>query len=326
MKMCQNFFAQDKDILQSRVKLLYAHYKLIHQDGELFIPTLPLLLYKHHVQLRYNQGKPGLDKNTEMALRVHSKHPSSFETKYVFTLLDRILINAWRAEVAVNVIKPWLTKMRKQMKERPSFTQVRRKVQNDVTIDDFVEFFSIIYLQFLEKHATSPSPRSRPSLNEVSQNNVLSTPTNVTSNSSVMLTRKDQEVLAVIDTLKAKKEWQKKRDSLKQFLDNPELDKLRTHSSNGVKHCPVQLDLPTKESRKHCVLCKKGKDGRNTTHYCSICLVPLCVTILRGVSGEAVAMSCFQRFHQCVDLKRQASRSYEWLSSSRGHDNRVMNF
>lgn len=123
--------------------------------------------------------------------------------------------------------------------------------------------------------------------------------------------RKDQEVLAVIDTLKAKKEWQKRRDRLKQFLENPELNKLRIHSSNRVQHCPMQLNLPTKESRKHCVLCKKGKDGRNTTHYCSVYLVPLCVTIIRGISDEAVAMNCFQRFRLCVDFKRQASRFHE---------------
>ena len=83
----------------------------MNKDGELFKPILPLLLYKHHVQLHYNQDKPWLDKNTEMALRVHSKHPSSFDTKYVFTLLDRIIINTRRAEVTVNVIKPWLTKI-----------------------------------------------------------------------------------------------------------------------------------------------------------------------------------------------------------------------
>ena len=106
-------------MLQTRVKLLYAHYNLISKDRFNFTPTPPLLLYKHHVQIRYNQGKPGLDKNTEMALRIHSKHPSPFETKYVFTLLDRVLINTWRAEVAVNVVKPWLAQLNKMGKERP---------------------------------------------------------------------------------------------------------------------------------------------------------------------------------------------------------------
>ena len=80
-----------------------------------------------------------------MALRVYSKYPSPFETKYVFTLIDRILLNCWRAEVAVNVVKPWLAQLKKKNKS-PTFTQVRRKVQNDVTIDDFVDKFSIIYL------------------------------------------------------------------------------------------------------------------------------------------------------------------------------------
>ena len=57
---------EQKDVLQTRVKLMYAHYNLISKDRYNFTPTPSLLLYKHHVQIRYNQGKPGLDKNTEM--------------------------------------------------------------------------------------------------------------------------------------------------------------------------------------------------------------------------------------------------------------------
>ena len=75
-------------------------------DDEKYKPCSPLLLYKHYLQVRYNQGKPGLDKNTEMGMRVYHQHKSSFETKYVLTLLDRILVNAWRAEVAVTILKP----------------------------------------------------------------------------------------------------------------------------------------------------------------------------------------------------------------------------
>ena len=70
--------------------------------------------------------------------------PFEFETKYVFTLLDRVLINTWRAEVAVNVVKPWLAQRNKMGKDRSFFVQIRRKVQNNVTIDNFVEKVSFV--------------------------------------------------------------------------------------------------------------------------------------------------------------------------------------
>ena len=214
------------------------------------------------------------------------------------------------------------------MKDRPSFNQVRRKVQNEVTIDDFVEKFAVIYLQFLQKQATTPSTRSAPMriLTEVSPN-VLSASTNLnTAFGNPIITHRDKEVLAIIETLKVKKEWPRKRGRLKQFLDEKKFDDLRRYSSDAVFHRPVVLDLPNKEQRKQCVLCKKGNNGRNATHYCSICLVPLCTTILRHGTGEAVACTCFQRFHQCIDLERQARRCHDWLLQSRGHCRRVMNF
>ena len=153
-----------------------------------------------------------------MALQI-PKHPSPFETKYVFTLLDRVLINTWRAEVAVNVVKPWLAQLNKMGKERPSFVQVRRKVQHNVTIDDFVEKFSIIYLQYLQKQVVSPTLQTKSLLSVMGAMNnpkLLVTPTNLLPNmTTTILSRKDQDVLAVIDELKIKKQWPKQRDRLK---------------------------------------------------------------------------------------------------------------
>ena len=107
------------DIIQSRAQLIYGHYNLSCKDGE-YKPTPPLQLYKRHVQLRYNQGKPGLDKNTEIGLRVYHSQPTLFETKYVLTLLDRVLVNVWRAETVVTVIKPWIVSWQKRCGVLPS--------------------------------------------------------------------------------------------------------------------------------------------------------------------------------------------------------------
>ena len=69
------------EILKSRARLIYAHYNyIIDGDGD-YHPSTPLLLYKHYVQLKYSQGKPGLDKNTELAMRIKDKHGCNFETK-----------------------------------------------------------------------------------------------------------------------------------------------------------------------------------------------------------------------------------------------------
>ena len=119
--------------------------------GNDYQPTIPIQLYKHHVQLRYNQGKPGLDKNTEIGLKVYHSQPTSFEAKYVLIMIDRLLVNTWRAETAVTIVKPWITGLQQRGKPLPSLKQIRKKVENSVTIDDYVDTFSIGYLEELQK-------------------------------------------------------------------------------------------------------------------------------------------------------------------------------
>ena len=47
----------------------------------------PVKLYKHATQMRYNTGKVGLDKYTELGLQVQCSSWLNFETKYVLSLL-----------------------------------------------------------------------------------------------------------------------------------------------------------------------------------------------------------------------------------------------
>ena len=65
-------------------------------------------MYKNYDQFRYDQGIPGLDKNMEINLKVYHSQPTLVETKYVLTLLDRVLGNTWRAETADTTINPWI--------------------------------------------------------------------------------------------------------------------------------------------------------------------------------------------------------------------------
>ena len=103
------------------------------------------------------------------------------------------------------------------------------------------------------------------------------------------------------------------------------MNALRIYQSRGVNHCPIKLELENKESRKKCVLCCKKNIGRNATHYCSICLVPLCTSLFRGANGQSSLQTCFQRFHSCIDVPRQNNCSHEWLIESRNFDNRKSN-
>ena len=109
--------------MKSRCKLLYAHLNNMMIGGE-STPTTPIHLYKHHVQTRYNSGKPGLDKCTELCLRVKHTTPLTFGTNYVFSMIDRILINTWRAEMAITIIRPWIRSMVNNNKNAPSLEQL----------------------------------------------------------------------------------------------------------------------------------------------------------------------------------------------------------
>ncbi|KAG7338645.1 hypothetical protein IV203_020733 [Nitzschia inconspicua] len=95
-------------ILKTRAKLYYGHLKLITTEEGDLRPTKPVSIYKHSTQYRYNKHKPGLDKNTEISDRVAFHTTGPFEAKYVFRMLDAVMVNAWRAYQAVTVISPWL--------------------------------------------------------------------------------------------------------------------------------------------------------------------------------------------------------------------------
>ena len=185
------------DAMKPRAQLTYGHYNLICKDVE-YKPTPPFQLYKHHVQLCYNQGKPGLDKNTEIGLRVYHSQPTSFETKYVLTLLDRVLVNEWRAETAATVIKSWIFSWQQRCGVLPLFAQIMKKVENSITIDDYVDTFAIVYLVLQKQVGNKSSIRINP---EVSELNILRG-----NEIDILLTRQDQKILSILHKFKQKKQ------------------------------------------------------------------------------------------------------------------------
>ena len=155
-----------------------------------------------------------------------------------------------------------------------------------------MEIFVIGYLQLLQRQTTIALPIVSPNLAKVNLQNILENSIPAKS----VLNQRDVSALAILDELKKKGQWPRKRDRLKQFVECEELNALRLYKSECVTHNPVKLELSNKESRKKCVLCCRKNVGRNATHYCSICLVPLCTTLFRGIEGQGSMMSCFQHF------------------------------
>ena len=86
------------EVIKSRCKLLYAYLNKITLNGK-FQAVSPVHLYKHHVQMRYNSGNAGIDKSIELGLRVDRTSLLTFDTNYVFSMIDRVLINTWRADM-----------------------------------------------------------------------------------------------------------------------------------------------------------------------------------------------------------------------------------
>ena len=80
-------------VIDTRYKLFYGYHNKILTAGGIYNPTEPVQLFKHHEQYRCNCGNPGLDKTTEVGLRIYKSTPVYFETQCVLTMIDRVLIN-----------------------------------------------------------------------------------------------------------------------------------------------------------------------------------------------------------------------------------------
>eukprot|EP00521_Asterionellopsis_glacialis_P017185 CAMPEP_0195296994 /NCGR_PEP_ID=MMETSP0707-20130614/20589_1 /TAXON_ID=33640 /ORGANISM="Asterionellopsis glacialis, Strain CCMP134" /LENGTH=202 /DNA_ID=CAMNT_0040358659 /DNA_START=59 /DNA_END=668 /DNA_ORIENTATION=- len=127
----------------------------------------------------------------------------------------------------------------------------------------------------------------------------------------------DADVLAPVIEMQQTGKWPIKRNRINKFMEEP-LKRLRMHNSSTAVHSITKYGLRPNGSRirQACVMCfTPGADGikRETTHYCAVCDVPLCVTPFSTTNSS----TCFQKWHHVQDLPREQTRRTQALAESR---------
>ena len=72
-----------------------------------------------------------------------------FESKYFFRMIDDILVNCWRVENDITLLKPWFEERTTKNKPNQTFQDIRNQLQKG-TADDYVSEFSENYLKQLD--------------------------------------------------------------------------------------------------------------------------------------------------------------------------------
>ena len=133
------------EVLKSHFPLWCAQYKMIKGDETNYKPSYPVHTYKHSQQHIYCKGKGGLDKNTECSKNISFTTTGlSFESKYIFRMIDATTFNHLRWEHAVKIVVP-------RLHQRPnlSATQVKRAART-YTVNTHVHNTAIVCLVALE--------------------------------------------------------------------------------------------------------------------------------------------------------------------------------
>jgi hypothetical protein len=281
-----------KTILMSRCKLWYAFYKKLkggRSGPGCIIPMPPLNLFKLASQFVYNKGKGGLDKATEQEARIRPRAKVSFESKYILRLMSAILINSWRCLQACTIVRPFLLNT-----PNPSVTELRRQLYR-MTVEDFKFSFAKKLLKTLA----------------IERNNFRNQPAALPN---VVGTREDDEIANLILELRGTGKFPPYRHRSHLFNKNP-LKRIRMHQSAACKHDSAPMMLGNLRSRKMCALCSSAKVQRSTHYQCSTCLVPLCCRALKGALANSA--TCFEKWHVCADIEREAKRRKTALETSR---------
>ncbi|KAG7344888.1 hypothetical protein IV203_032419 [Nitzschia inconspicua] len=297
-----------RTILKTRAKLYYGHLKLITTEEGDLRPTKPVSIYKHSTQYRYNKHKPGLDKNTEISDRVAFHKTGPFEAKYVFRMLDAVMVNAWRAYQAVTVISPWL----RALGSHPSLAQVRTKLNNFVGVEDFVADVALECLRCLAAQKAIPL-----------------FPADVPQEE-----REERQFKSEFSEYKRKHGWPIRKFALKKFASDPFLKKLRLctfvdHRPQRIRDVqPVIRENGTSQKvvRRKCVLCfvpgkmipgtstiKSKEIANNSTYMCPTCMVVLC----KKTVGNSGAKSCHTLWHERHNLEAEGSKCRKCLRVAR---------
>jgi hypothetical protein len=213
----------------------------------------------------------------------------SFESKYILRLMSAILINSWRCLQACTIVRPFLLNT-----PNPSVTELRRQLYR-MTVEDFKFSFAKKLLKTLA----------------IERNNFRNQPAALPN---VVGTREDDEIANLILELRGTGKFPPYRHRSHLFNKNP-LKRIRMHQSAACKHDSAPMMLGNLRSRKMCALCSSAKVQRSTHYQCSTCLVPLCCRALKGALANSA--TCFEKWHVCADIEREAKRRKTALETSR---------
>ena len=144
---------EQRGTIKSRYQLWSAHERIVKEDEQDFDesstssdsdtdedlfgdkkvkynPFPPIYVIKHGFLMRYNKGKGGLDKNTEVREFLRPSTAMPFEPKYIYVMVACILISLWRVEQSITIAKPFILKYRADNDDdNPSINQLRKALE-----------------------------------------------------------------------------------------------------------------------------------------------------------------------------------------------------
>ena len=248
----------------------------------------------------YNGRKPGLDKNTEMALLISLINSKlCFESKYVLRMIDAVVCNTWRAHQAVHVALPFIEKEEGNSRTA-EIGKVRKKLNNSgMTLQDFTYKLAIkILVNISYKRFYNPTAAGIQG----------------TVPESLSVAPDDLLIFGDIDALKRNKKFPVNRDRCKRFCIESKLDKLRTYKSVNICH-----NIDDADGSPTCALCcdSKTKRQRSTQRLCGTCKVPLCVSPIPGSN-----FICFHEWHTAESgcLSQCQSNAQSLLADARSRE------
>ncbi|KAG7347034.1 hypothetical protein IV203_006103 [Nitzschia inconspicua] len=204
----------------------------------------------------------------EISANVGCAARCGFEGKYVFRMLDAVMVNTWRAYQAVTDIAPWIA----TLDSTPSLKQLRNNLYRKGSIRQFVFDTSYESLRLIAIQKTIIRPPFFPPAN-------------------TQRTLGETFFLHQYTSYCRKNSWPIKRNARERFVEDPFLQKLRLRSFVGFEHKaePIRDVIsgvtagPDGRVRRKCVLCfvsgnKVPRESRysgvgvscSTTYMCRI--------------------------------------------------------
>jgi hypothetical protein len=136
--------------------------------------------------------------------------------------------------------------------------------------------------------------------------------------------RGDAEIVAAVTALHASRDFSPYRNKSRCFNLQP-LKKIRLYQSTTVNHNMVAFTSATQQHpngrriRKMCALvCSSTNRQRASSTQCATCKVALCSRRIKGTRSNG--STCFDKWHTCADIAREATRRREALGRSRTND------